>query len=478
MPRTGALYAGVARVDITPPIGTTMLHPLRESAAIDIEKPLTSTALVLAGEQAKIALVGCDTIGIRGVYADQMRARIGDLIGTPASHVLINASHSHAVTPMPGRELPNKPVAEPLTRYHNWLMDVIPGAVQWANAKLQPARIGVGRGSVRIGINRREQLPDGTMILGENSDGPIDEEVGVVRVDDLAGKPLAMVVNYTCHPDCLGPKVPFFSPDYVGHARTAAETLTGAPMLFLQGAAGDIDPICGIALKQEDSLYEIHRLGLQLGAEAAKVFAGIRTHRRRERREIFQSMSDGLPMWRYEDVTDPPITALRVITRCLTMPLQPFVSLEAAQAELKERQQKLDHLEASGVSLPECQLAERHMGWAMIQLQAIEAGQKPEIELELQTIRLNEAALVAIPGEPFVEIGLNIKRQSPLPYTFVCGYSNGCMVYIPTAAAFEQGGYEVRSHINYMLPSGVTPEWASIIETNAVEMLNELVDEN
>ena len=465
------LYAGVARVDITPPLGTRMLHPLR----VDIEKPLTATVLVLADGQNKISLVACDSIGVMGVYADRMRARIGELLDTPASHVLINASHTHAVSPMPGRELPQKPVNAVLTRYHEWLMDVIPGAAHWANLKLQPARLGVGRGEVRIGINRREQLPDGTMILGENPAGPVDEEVGVLRVDDLSGQPLALVVNYACHPDCLGPKVPFFSPDYVGHTRAAAETLTGVPMLFLQGAAGDIDPKSGIALNFADGLDEIHRLGLQLGTEAAKVFAEIRTHRRRDRREIFQSMSDGLPMWYYSDVTDPTVTAFQVVTRRLTMPLNPLPNLAVAQKELEEWQQKLAHLESTGASLPERQLAERYLGWNLIRLQAIESECKPEVELELQVIRLNDVAFVAIPGEPFVEIGLNIKRQSPIPYTFVCGYSNGCLVYIPTAEAFEQGGYEVRSHINYMLPSGVTPEWAGIIETTAVGMLHELV---
>lgn len=470
------LYAGVARVDITPAVGTTLLHPLRESPAVDVEKPLTATVLVLASKQTKIVLVACDSIGIRGAYADRMRACIGERIDTPASHVFINASHTHAVPAMPGREMPNKPVDESLTRYHNWLLDVIPGAAQWANHGLQPARVGAGKGAVRIGVNRREQLPDGTMILGENPDGPVDEEVGVLRVDDLQGQPLALVVNYACHPDCLGPKVPFVSPDYVGHASAAAEKLTGVPMLFLQGAAGDIDPATGIALKAEDSLEEIQRLGLQLGAEAAKVFAGIRTHRRRAKREIFASMSDGLPMWRYEDEIEPTLSALQVITRWLTMPLYPFPPAESAQAELAAWQQKLAQLEASGASLPERQLAERYVGWQMIRLQAIQEQRKAEVELELQVIRLNDIAFVAIPVEPFVEIGLNIKRQSPLPYTFVCGYSNGCMVYVPTAAAFEQGGYEIRSHINYMLPSGITPAWAEILERTAVEMLAELVD--
>ena len=73
-------------------------------------------------------------------------------------------------------------------------------------------------------------------------------------------------------------------------------------------------------------------------------------------------------------------------------------------------------------------------------------------------------------------VGLNIKRQSPLAHTLVCGYANGCLAYIPTAAAFDQGGYEVNSHKYYMLPSGVTPEWAGTIEAAALEILSQLAE--
>lgn len=471
----GALYVGVARVDITPLIGSPLLHPLREGPAEDVEKPLTATALVLSSEQCKVAIVACDLISLRGADADRIRARIGDLLDIPRSHVLINCSHTHAVPPMPGREPPNEPVEGPLARYHAWLEDAIPGVALWADHQQQPARVGIGHGAVRIGVNRRERLPDGRMILGENPDGPVDEEVGVLRFDTPGGQPLALVMNYACHPDVLGPHVTFVSPDYVGHARATAETLTGVPALFLQGAAGDIDPITGIVLGP-DGLDEIRRLGVQLGAEAAKVFANIRTYRQRGEREIRQSMSDGLAMWTYTDVTEPAATSFGVTTRRLTLPLRPLPSLDGAQAEVDEWEQRLHQLQESEAPLSEQRLAERQLGWSRLQWQTVRSGEKPEVEMELQAIRLNDVGLVAIPGEPFVKIGLNIKRRSPLPHTFVLGYSNGCLVYIPTAEAFDEGGYEVNSHKNYMLPSGVTPEWAGAIEAAALDMLTELAE--
>lgn len=468
-----ALYAGVARADITPPVGLPLLHPLRETVATSVEAPLTATALVVSDGAQLTAIIACDLIYVRGEFADRLRARVAERIETSTDRVLINCSHTHAVVPMPGWESPNRPANEPLRRYYAYLEEALAGVAYAALQRLAPARMAAGRGRVRIGVNRRERLPDGRIILGENPDKPVDEDVTVLRFDHLDGSPLALVMNYACHPDVLGPRVDFISPDYVGHARAAAEALSGVPSLFLQGTAADIDPITSIVLGP-DGRDEIRRLGVQLGAEAAKVFADLRTARRRAEREIAASMSDGLAMWRYGDVTGPTLTGFGAITRRLTLPLRPFPPLEEVRAELAALGARLEAARAAGAPRAEVQLIQRQIDWAQLQEQAIVAGQRPEIELELQALRINDVGVLAIPGEPFVEIGLRVKARSPFAQTLVLGYSNGCVVYIPTAAAFEEGGYEVNAHRNYMLPSGVTPEWASTIEEVGVAMLNEL----
>src|SRR2546429_199967 len=87
------------------------------------------------------------------------------------------------------------------------------GLTAMAAMPQQPARLGTGKGSAIIGVNRREKLPDGQIILGQNPAGAVDREVGVLRVDHLDGKPLATVMIAACHTVVLGPKTYLLSPD-------------------------------------------------------------------------------------------------------------------------------------------------------------------------------------------------------------------------------------------------------------------------
>src|SRR5439155_23258179 len=97
--------------------------------------------------------------------------------------------------------------------------------------------------------------------IGQNPNGPIDREVGVMRVDDLAGRPLATIMLAACHTVVLGPKTHVLSPDFVGPARAIVEAATQAPTLFLQGAAGNINPICRIGTGGLEQYDDLQRLG-------------------------------------------------------------------------------------------------------------------------------------------------------------------------------------------------------------------------
>jgi hypothetical protein len=114
----------------------------------------------------------------------------------------------------------------------------------------------------------------------------------------------------------------------------------------------------------------------------------------------------------------------------------------------------------------------RRLRWAQIHRDAVVAGQPATLDFELQAIRLDDMALVAMPGEIFVEIGLAIKAASRAPHTMVCGYSNGLYFYVPTAAACAQGGYEVESYRNFLWPSGPTSAW----EQSLIEAATDLID--
>lgn len=471
------LQVGVARATITPPVGIVLAGALREGHSRGIERDLTATALVLSDGAAKVALIALDAIRLSPTGARELRERVGSRLGIPVSHVLVNTSHTHAVPDAPdwqeyAAELGPAEAAQVRT-YWAGVFDQVVGAAQAADLQQRPARAGVGIGSVRIGVNRRERLPDGTMVLGENPNGVVDPSVGVVRFDALDGRPIALLLNYACHPDVLGPKSDLISPDYVGAARATAEAITGATVVFFQGAAGDIDPRCGIVLGA-DGVEEMRRLGTELGCEAARVFQGINTSRRRDQRVAWQSAASVVTAWVYTDVSGPSVEFLGATTRTLTMPLRPLPDEEAARRVLSECQAALEATLARPSTLPERLVARRRVRWAELQLDAVLASAKPSLELELQAIRLNDLAIVAVPGELFVEIGLAIKARSPLPHTFVFGYSNGTYFYIPTAEAFQYGGYEVESYRNYHQPAGPTPVWEAILTKAAIELIASL----
>jgi hypothetical protein len=467
--------AGVARRDVTPPLGTPLIGTLREGPSGTVDQALTVTALVLRSGSTTLVLLACDAVIITPAEATAIRERVGQRLDVPIANVALNVSHSHATPTPPGFGEYDDPASteyRALERYHELLAGGVADAAEAAAAQLRPARIGWGTGEARIAVNRREQLPDGTMVLGENADGVTDPTVGVLRVDDLSGRPLAVVVHYACHPDVLGPKTDLVSPDFVGSARETVESLTGATALFLQGAAGDLDPRCGIVVGA-DGVEEMHRLGTELGCEAAAVCQQINTARQRSHRHEWRSTASVVTGWVYRDVASEP-APLAAVSRTVSMPLRELPSVEVAQRDVARYEEQLAAAPDDPYS-PDHRVALRGLQWAREQLAAVTAGGPTHVDVELQVLRIGEVAFVGVPGELFVEIGLAVKAASPFPVTLVSGYTNGIYFYIPTAAAFAQGGYEVESYRNYRRPCGPTPEWEQILVRELGQLLEELV---
>jgi hypothetical protein len=466
--------AGVAREVITPELGTPLIGTLRETTSRRVDQDLTVTALTIAGEAETVLLIACDAVILTPDEARTIRDTVSASTGIPSRNVMLNVSHSHA-TPSPpafGEYDPNGSAERrAVEAYHALLVNGVVSAAARAAASLQPARIGAGQGELRISVNRREQLPDGTMVLGENAAGVIDPAVSVLRVDTISGEPIAILMHYACHPDVLGPKTDIISPDFVGAARDAAESLTGATAFFLQGAAGDLDPRCGIVVGA-DGLEEMRRLGTELGCEAARVCQGINTARGRDHRMSWQSTASVVTGWVYSDVeaVDAPVAAT---TRTVRMPLRPLPSREQALADVRRYETALAALPPDAFA-PDWRVNTRGLQWAREQLRAVEAGGPTTVDLEIHAVRIGDVAILGIPGELFVEIGLAIKAATPFPLTLVSGYTNGIFFYIPTAKAFEQGGYEVESYRNYMRPNGPTREWEEILVRESAALLESL----
>lgn len=469
------LQAGVGRVVITPPIGIRMLgYTVQECVSESVERELVATALVLCDGQTKVALIACDIAVIQSPHADRIRGRIGESLGIPATHVLINASHTHLGPTLPGWQVEYSPKQEELQRsYLATLEDSLANVAQRANCQLQPARIGAGKGAAPIGINRREKLPDGRIVIGENPDGAVDHEIGVIRLDDLSGSPIATVMIAAAHTVVLGPKTSQLSPDYVGPAREIVESATGAPSLFLQGAAGNVNPRCGIGTGGAEQYDDLHRIGAMLGGEVLKTWSQIRMHNQHGPRKIVQSVAT-VSVWDYEPLPEACIEHFEVIEQRTTLPMAPLPDRRTAEKKLVECQQQLDKAQVAGTS-GAVNVAERLVQWAELVLRKIDLGESPTQDLICWALQINDIGIVAVNGEPFAELALEVKRRSSVGQTFFLGYSNGCVGYLPTPEAFDEGGMEVNeSYQNYMLPTGFTREWGPAVIETSLDLLQRL----
>lgn len=468
------LQAGVGRIVITPPVGIRMQgYTVQECVSESVEQDLTATALVLSDGNATVILIACDILFIQSPHVDRMRTRIGFALDIPTSNVLINASHTHLGPMLPGWQI-DSPEQELLQQnYVAWLEDALIGAAAVATGRLQPARIGSARGSAPIGINRRETLANGKVIIGENANGAIDDEIGVIRIDDLDGKPITTIMIGAAHTIVLGPRTSQLSPDYVGPARKIVETATGAPSLFFQGAAGNISPRCGIGAGGPAQYDDLHRIGTMLGGEVLKNWSQIRTHNQRGPRRIVQSVAT-LSTWDYEPLPDASIRNFRVADRRLNLATAALPDRSEIEALLPEYESKLREATAARHQ-GNIHVYNRLIQWAQLVLRTIDTEKPVTRDLYCWAFRVNDIAIVAVNGEPFAELSLEVKRQSPIASTFFLGYSNGCLGYLPTPEAFDEGGMEVNeSFRNYMLPTAFTREWGPAVVSTSLDLLRNL----
>ena len=210
------LQAGVYRVDITPPVGISMVgYYARKGVSQGIERPLTATAVVLADEDTKIAIVSCDIIFIQSPDVDEIRRGIADAIGTDWTRVLINCSHTHCGPTLPSFMRESDGQLAMQQNYVANLKKLLVGCAAAANHALKPARVGSGIGAAHIGINRREKDADGKVTTWtiEHSNITTLAMQGYGRATLKAGQEVTAVIHPGSAGTPIGLCVKFFLPD-------------------------------------------------------------------------------------------------------------------------------------------------------------------------------------------------------------------------------------------------------------------------
>jgi len=450
------LYAGAARRVINPLLGTGKAGLRLFGSPIQaIESDLTATVLVLGNDDAKIALIATDLCVMSMDEAGALRTGVAEALAVPVSHVLLNLSHNHCAAALPEfMAMTDSPEDVPLRqRFERDLSRWLVEAAVEANGRLQPARVGSGWGESRIGVYRRE-VRDGRDVLGEVPDHPIDSSVGVIRVDDLDGNPIATVFRYSAHPVTVGSRSMVSSTDYPGPARDVIERNLGGLALFLQGCGGNINPRVGIGY-EIDCRDTKNRVGLELGGEALRVAAGIRTNTRPgERRPIGNVPNILFTPW--EPVTGDTCTHLSAAETTVALDYVELPSLDEAQALLSHWQHTLEERQSRDAQDWEVRVARKYEHWARNLVAAVEHGH-PAPDLSLQALRVNDIVIVAMNVETFFETGLEIRARSPLPDTFVLGYSNGLVSYLPRSEDYPAGGWKLDA--SYAVPDLIPQAW-------------------
>src|SRR5437867_9446844 len=271
--------AAVARTDITPPLEYSLWgYSDRKGGATSVLDPLWARILVLDDGSNRVALVTLDLGRSFGPpFMDSVRQRVKKSAGV--HQVFFMASHTHS-----GPIIDDKYPEGQIPPWEIEAQDKISKAIEEAAGQLVSARLGTGYGETLIGHNRRFVQPEGTVkMLWRNATKipthPVDPTVGIIRVDDASGKPMAILVNYSCHPVVFGPDNLRYSADYPGAmAKYVEEHFDKTPVcFFLQGAPGDINPYFDKTPLTEDADRLMKETGEQLGKEAFRVARGITT---------------------------------------------------------------------------------------------------------------------------------------------------------------------------------------------------------
>jgi neutral ceramidase len=476
------LFAGAGRTLINPPLGIkTVGFTSREGVVERIESDLTSTAIVFSAGASKIAIIAVDLCVPSVDMVADWRRQVAEAIGTAPAHVMINLSHTHSGPPLPGRSPEFCFQAGLIDGYYDQLVPLIVASAVQADSHLQPARLAHGEGESHVGINRREMGPDGYIFLGEDPNKPIDPVVGVVRVDDLNGDPIATLFSYGCHTVVVGPNSKVASPDFPGASREVIETALGGLSLYLQGGGGDIMPVGGMGW-EDDCRDGKNRVGMALAGEVLKVAAGLRTNvRKGERTWLPSLLGPGMTLTPWVPVEGHGAEHFEAVSQTIKLDLMPFPTLAEAQRLRAERQRDAEDAETSGQER-RVTVGNRFLAWADGLIKAIAEDASPTADFEIQALRINDVTFVSLSAEVFSQTTVELRRRSPFEHTMALGYTNGVVCYLPRAEDYPSGGWRVDDRYKipdlvfqaYLLPTGLRPQSEQQVVTAALGLLQQL----
>jgi neutral ceramidase len=460
------LRAGAAAVCVTPPVGVDLAgYSGRQSGSLGVHDDLRAKALVLDDGNTTLAMLTVDLLQLDAAAVQQVRAKVAEQTGIAAENVLVSTSHTHS-GPMPW--IADNPYGRFRAREwkadEDWtrtLLAQMAGAVRAAWHTRKAARLAFGSGDVQgLAYNRRRYLEGGM---------PVDPSVPVLLLVDERDTPIAVLYSYTCHPVTLRDDNLLISADYPGVAsRLIEQTFPGVVALFANGACGDQDPLHTFW----GSFERTEQAGQMVAGAVIQVAARLRGHAQFEREPV-----------------------LAVASRRIRVPVMPLPDHAGAAALVQTQEQFLAEVRRRQTAqegglfpsgepfhsmiserYPTEGLAEFYVNWARHIQALVEQGTLPPASFaEIQAMRVGPLLIAGLPGEIFVELGARIKAALDPAPVLVCGYTNGNVGYVPTRAAYDEGGYEVVvAQRARALP--IAPEAGEQMVETAIELARSLLN--
>ena len=404
MDTTKMAWVGAAESCITPPEGTELAGYFTPRIAAGVISPLMAKAIVAGEGDGRVALIACDLITMTAEVTEATRRIIQAETGIQPHRVMVCSTHTHT-----GPELRLNRLIKRNEAYFGGLSARIAQAAIDAAACQRPAVISAGIDHEEgLAFNRRFRTRDGREQFGLGGSegavvgvaGPTDPQLGVVAIrPDPIADPIAVIVNYSLHIDVTGGSR--ISADFPAVMTEVIRGVYGPDVivLYVQGACGNINHV---AYQQQwpwppSGEWKSRQLGRALGGKAINI------------------IEKGLPCH------DQSVDAASEILDVPAYPLDDIVAQRLAQARSVENPSFFD---------------QTLLDW----IDSYDPGERTA--REVQALRLGDAVFNGAPGELFVEWGLEMKKWSPHPYTFIAELANDSVGYIPTYEAFRRGGYE------------------------------------
>jgi neutral ceramidase len=377
--------ASVTKVDITPDTPQYLAgYGARQSTGI-LDR-IYHRIVALDDGSKQFFLVSSDFGKIDPTLYHQVALQLKTRFNINSEDFWWSVTHTHSAPEIgpPGLSaifMPERYKQPIASEYTEFVVQKLVQGIEEARGNLEPATLGVGWGFSQANINRRAIDVDGKASLGLNPDGPVDRRIGLLRIDKEDGSPLALIANYAIHGTVMGAENLDISGDAPGIVAEYVEEKIGAPLLFINGAAGNLAPIYSVYPSAKSGHLGEFRvlLGDKILDANKKIFATTNK----------VNLSVG------------------------------SVTVETPRKDgLDWPKDLMDYSRSTGT--------DQHV-----------------VLIPISFLKINEDVVIwSAPLELFCEISNIIRERSPFPYTFYFGYTNGNLRYLVTESAYEHGGYE------------------------------------